>query len=113
MDRLETGNACLGDSRQLRQRRRTLRGSQREAAEPAALHVGQGSNVAAQKELRLTSDQLNEGRAGAFVWDVRHIDPSHQLEQLDVQMNEPSVTGRGIVELAWVRFRMSDQILDR
>ena len=71
------------------------------------------ATVPAEIQGNLAAQQGGQGKRRSLERDVRHLDASGCAECLENDVMDRPDAGRPIVELPWVGFRLSDQVLDR
>ncbi len=78
--------------------------------QPSALDLGQHRRRGAESQLRVARHDGLDGRGAALVGDVRHLRACQLTEERRAQVRRRTVARRGVVELAGILLRGSDQV---
>src|SRR5262245_35466068 len=83
------------------------------ARQPASPDIVDRRDSGAKVDLHLPTEQIGERRPATTIGHVGHIDAGHHLEQFAGHMGRCSGSSRRHVDLAWIGFGVSDELVNR
>ena len=114
MQRAHAGKAGLRQRRNIGIVRQPRLREHRDRPQLAGLdHRGRARGVD-EGDLRVADDQIVDHAGGpGLVGDMQHLDPGPPGKDFAVEMREAADAGAGVAHLAWIFFRIGDQLCHR